>query len=208
MDLNLLQVQFRSASSVASITIGMHGRPISQNTVGRYLREAHFGTRITMCDFCAVDLTNVPPCAPEEVNIYSLVARVSALEKEAARSASNVASLQTKVVRRCHPKKPCFSSPRTSFKTSRITIFHIFFFRKKKLKIQNSSTTSIHHFAMQRFLSIISSLQPFSTFDGAFWDKTKGLQTLEEAVNLTIIIFGLVISSDNYSLFICKIWVN
>jgi hypothetical protein len=47
--------------------------------------------------FVAVDLSNVPPCPPEEVNIYSLVARVSALEKEAARNASNVASLQMKV---------------------------------------------------------------------------------------------------------------
>lgn len=51
--------------------------------------------------FFAVDLTNVPPCPPEEVNIYSLVARVSALEKEAARSASNVASLQMKFEQRC-----------------------------------------------------------------------------------------------------------
>ncbi|ELU10659.1 hypothetical protein CAPTEDRAFT_188452, partial [Capitella teleta] len=35
----------------------------------------------SFCQFYALDLTQVPPCRPEEVNIFSLVSRISALEK-------------------------------------------------------------------------------------------------------------------------------
>ncbi|ELU16912.1 hypothetical protein CAPTEDRAFT_195143 [Capitella teleta] len=35
----------------------------------------------SFCQFYAPDLTQVPPCRPEEVNIFSLVSRISALEK-------------------------------------------------------------------------------------------------------------------------------
>mgnify|MGYP001555350778 CR=1 FL=1 len=42
--------------------------------------------------FFAVDLHNVPPCPPEEVNMFSLVSRVAAIEKEATRHASHLAS--------------------------------------------------------------------------------------------------------------------
>ena len=47
--------------------------------------------------FVAVDLNNVPPCPPEEVNIFSIVTRVNALEKEMKSNASSVASLQLRM---------------------------------------------------------------------------------------------------------------
>ena len=47
--------------------------------------------------FFAVDLNNVPPCPPEEVNMFSLVSRVAALEKESKRQASDMESMQLQI---------------------------------------------------------------------------------------------------------------
>ena len=47
--------------------------------------------------FFAVDLNNVPPCPPEEVNMFSLVSRVAALEKETKRQASDMVSMQLQI---------------------------------------------------------------------------------------------------------------
>ena len=57
--------------------------------------------------FFAVDLDNIPPCPPEEVNIFSLVTRVAALEKEAASTASSMADLRRQVEQqRSAPRMP------------------------------------------------------------------------------------------------------
>ncbi|ELU12429.1 hypothetical protein CAPTEDRAFT_201203 [Capitella teleta] len=55
-------------------------RPFADD-ISQWAMIANAPNDSSFCQFYALDLTQVPPCRPEEVNIFSLVSRISALEK-------------------------------------------------------------------------------------------------------------------------------
>ncbi|ELU03852.1 hypothetical protein CAPTEDRAFT_209548 [Capitella teleta] len=58
------------------------------------------------CQFYALDLTQVPPCRPEEVNIFSLVSRISALEKN-DRDRQSMENIKPQRPQPSHPISEC-----------------------------------------------------------------------------------------------------
>jgi len=90
--------------------------------------------------FYALDLRRIPPCPPEEINIFSLVARIEALEKKAASSIPSASDPSIRPAPRPHPQAAAAPSSSDAWTTV---------VKKKKKKGRSDARRRVHDAAKQ-----------------------------------------------------------